>query len=581
MGFDAIALAASLDEMNQLLGATITKIHTTKRSGEVVFSTRGRGSSGDLLVSIRRDGARIHLTRRHYEHPDHPGSFCMNLRKHILRARVQSFEQVGLDRIARIHLEARDELGFSRPLILVAETMGRNSNLLLVDPDDEDRILTAMRFSSADRNVHRSVLPGHPYRLPPQRKTIHPARVSVEDLSSLRDPEIPAWLNLVRNIDGPGPETFRRVLRAAAIDPGGELPGDEMTLRCLVRYINRIGADLNERNWEPWTHFEAPEEPSNYPRPGEYGFISSELPPEDRVIQWISAPSVLLDRHYALSDAIETMEGLAKELRRALESAKESARRKWEHRKKDLARADCAEEKRICGELLTTYMYMVPEGVEEIELPDYYRDGKARKIPLNSRLSPSQNAAQYFKDYRRLQRTEKKAKRQLRAAKREIHYIENLFYALDSATTLTDLQDLRTELEEAGYLKDQAPPRRRRRPSPQPKEYVLETGHRVLVGRNSRGNDHLTMRVASPNNLWFHVKDMAGSHVVLPGDWGEAEPPKEVLEEAAKVAARNSTARDSSNVPVDYTLVKHVSKPRGAHPGMVIYRNHKTLFVTP
>ncbi|MFP4201171.1 MAG: NFACT family protein, partial [Clostridia bacterium] len=138
MGFDAIALAASLDELKQLLGASITRIHTTKRSGEVVFSTRGRGSARDVLVSIRRDGARIQLTRRRHEHPDHPGSFCMNLRKHLLRARMTGFDQVGLDRIAMIHLEARDELGHSRPLTLVAETMGRNSNLLLVDPEDEN-----------------------------------------------------------------------------------------------------------------------------------------------------------------------------------------------------------------------------------------------------------------------------------------------------------------------------------------------------------------------------------------------------------------------------------------------------------
>ncbi|MFP4201228.1 MAG: NFACT family protein, partial [Clostridia bacterium] len=424
-------------------------------------------------------------------------------------------------------------------------------------------------------------LPGHPYRLPPQPETVHPGDVSVAQLTSLRDPDLPAWLNLVRNIDGPGPSTFRRLLRGVGIDPGDGLPPDETVLESLARHINLIGTDLDERNWEPWIRTELPEAPSRLPRAGEYGFLRSEFPPEDGGTEWLSSPSVVLDRHYALQDTIEKTEDLEKELRRALESAKNSARRKLEHRKEDLSRADRAEDKRICGELLTTYMYMVPEGVEEVELPDYYRDGEPRRIPLDSRLSPSQNAARYFKEYRRLQRTAKKAKGQLRFAQREMRYIDDLFYELDSAATLTDLRELRTELEEAGYLKDQAPPRRRRRPSPRPKECILESGDRVLVGRNSRGNDYLTMRLASPNNLWFHVKDMPGSHVVLKGDWEQEEPPEEVLEEAAKVAAENSAARDSSNVPVDYTLVRHVSKPRGAHPGMVIYKNHKTLFVTP
>ena len=581
MAFDAVALAASLDEISNLVGTTVSRIHTTTRSGEVIFSTRGRGSGGDILVSIRREDARIQVTRRRFDHPDQPGAVGMTLRKHLKRARIEGVEQVGLDRIARIHLSARDELGHARPLILVAETMGRSSNLILIDPGDGDRILTALRFASADRNTHRSVLPGHPYRLPPQRDTLHPDAVTVEAMASLADDETPAWLAIVRRVDGPGPATVRRLLRRCGMHPKDPLPSDRASLEPLVAFLRAIGEDIRAKHWDPWLYREAPEDPILIPRPGDYGFLASERPPEGDGLRHFSRPSAGLDAHYALGDAVERLENTRRELQRALESAHESILLRRERQRADLARADSAEEMRIHGELLTAYMHRVPAGVDSVQLPDYYAEGQPREIPLKSNLSPADNASRFFKEYRRLQRTEKKARRQLRITGAEIDYIEGLLYQLRISGSPRELEELRQEVSEAGYLKTQAPPRRRKSPSPSPIEMTLTTGHRLLVGRNNRGNDHLTMRVASPEDLWFHVKDMPGSHVVLPGPWDEALPEPEVLEEAARVAAQHSTARDSSNVPVDYTLVKHVSKPKGAHPGMVIYRKQKTLYVTP
>lgn len=581
MAFDSLALAASLDELSGLVGSTITKIYTTERSGEVVLSTRGRGSEDHILVSTRREDSRIQVTRRHFEHPDHPGSFCMNLRKNILRSRIEGFEQVGLDRIARIHLSAKDELGHPYPLILIAETMGRNSNVILVDPGDGDRILTAMRFASADRNAHRSVLPGHPYRLPPQRDNLHPVEVDADDIGEAMDPKTPAWLSLVRRVDGPGPATLRRMLASLGMHPNDPLPDSRDDRQRIAEAYRNLGSILEERTWAPWVQVEAPQPPSKMPRPGDFGVIARDMPEGAAGVRRVPQPSHALDIHHSLSDSIERFEAMYRELKRALEAAHGAVLRRREKQGQDLARTDSAEDMQLFGELLTAYMHMVPHGARSVELPNYYEGGAPQEIPLDSRRSPAENAARYFKEYRRLQRTEKKARRQIITTDREISYIEGLLYQLSRAGNIATLRDLRTEVAEAGYSKEQAPPRRERRPSPQPIERVLPSGHVVLVGRNNRGNDHLTMRVAGPDDLWFHVKDMPGSHVVLPGPWRDGMPEESVLEEAARVAAYHSSARDSANVPVDYTLVKHVSKPRGAHPGMVIYRNQKTLFVTP
>ncbi len=581
MAFDAIALAANLDELRALVGNRIARIHTTNRSGELLLFTHGRGGSAEILLSIRREDARIQRTFRKFTHPDHPGAFVMNLRKHILRARIEGFEQIGLDRMCRISLSARDALGHEYPLVLMVETMGRNSNVILVHPGDEDKILTAMRFVSADRNAHRSVLPGHPYRLPPARNTISPAEVTQRGLLEGRDDETPAWLHIVRRIDGPGPQGLRRILAHIGCDPNDPLPADSRVLDPLVQHLQQLGENLEKGRWQPWICTVNPEQPLRIPAPECYGLLVEECPPSHAHCRSTSRPSAAMDAYFALVDAITGIRSRRARLQRTLTDALKAARKKRKKQMEDLSRADSAEEKRVQGELLTAYMHQVPTGARKVEVPDYYAGGTPREITLDPRRTPSENAARFFHQYRRLQRTEKKAKRQVRATEREIRYIQDLLYELDLAGSLPALDALEAEVAAAGYGKEQAPPRRRKQPSPEPLRQALPSGHEVLVGKNSRGNDHLTMRLASDHDLWFHVKDLPGSHVILPGPWDEALPPPHILQEAAEVAAQHSAARDSSNVAVDFTLVKHVTKPKGARPGMVIYRNEKTLFVTP
>lgn len=585
VGFDGITLRAVITQLQDVIGAKVQKVYETRPGRDLILHLYGSRKTSRLLLSADRQGARLHLTRRRYAHPDKPSNFCMALRKHLTSAVITAVSQVDLDRIARVRIHSYDDLGSTRHLGLVIEAMGRHSNILLLDEDADDRIITARRFASADRNPHRTVLPGHPYRLPPAKNAIPLADVDTDtllDRAGAAGGSAPAWLWLVRTVQGPGPEEARRILRRVRIDPRADVPADPGAVGALCDELRRCARVVSGKDWRPYMVLQG-DPGSRLPDVSEYGVIPDRggCRQDRRRMRSISA---LLDAVYALQETKATMRQMKEGLTRDLGSALESAERKLRKQREDVAGARDAERIRQFGELLTTYMHQVRPGTSEVTLPNYYDEGNPVSIPLDPRRSPSRNAADYFRRYRKAQRTGEIGRRRLRETQQELRYLQSLLDTVDRTETLGDLRETREEAKRAGYIRGtQDAPGADRRPTQRRKPYrIYETpsGARVYVGRNNAGNDHLVTRVASRDDLWFHVQDLAGSHVLLRAAENDT-PDDATLEEVAVVAAYHSTARHSSNVPVDYTRIKNVTKPRGARPGMVTYREHRTVYVTP
>lgn len=589
MGFDGIALRASVSQLQALVGSKIQKVYETRGGHSIILHLYKRPGVHRILISADRVGARLHLTRRKLRHPDRPSNFCMSLRKHLSPGIITSIDQVGLDRITHIRVDSRDDLGRRRCLNLIAETMGRFSNIILTDEDDEDKILAALRFSSPDRNAHRTVLTGHAYRLPPQKEALSLLDVSSEDLlariPSAKEEPPPAWLWLVQNVSGPGPDEAQRILRAAGIPPGDHPPASSDLMDALAGELNRCGLAIAEETWKPYMILR---DDSDHPSPLPYPVSFGVIPTDDGsagTIRTLPSTAHLLDAFYALKEERERFDQVKKEINKSLTSTAKSTRRRLQHQQKDVASAQDRERHRRFGELLTTYMHLVSGGTSEVTLSDYYNEGKPVTIPLDPQKSPAKNAARYFNRYRKLQRAEVVGKKRLRATRVELQYIMSLLDQVDRAETTHELLDIRSEAARAGYVKvDKKEAGKGSKPSRRSpyRTFLTPSGTKVHVGRNNRGNDHLVSQVASKDDLWMHVKDIPGSHLILPGPWDNDEMPgPEVLEEAAILAAYHSAARQSSNVPVDYTLVRNVQKPRGGKPGMVTYRGQRTLYVTP
>ncbi|MFO8059033.1 MAG: NFACT RNA binding domain-containing protein [Bacillota bacterium] len=590
MSFDGIALRASVLELQDLVGSRIQKIYETPGGQNVILHLYQRTGARRLLISTDRRWARLQLTRRKLQHPESPSNFCMNLRKHLSSGAIASIEQAGLDRIAHLRITSRDDLGRTRHLKLIAETMGRFSNIILIDEDQGDRILTALRFSSPDRNPHRTVLAGHSYRPPPQKEGLSPLSARAEQLLALVPPageeSSPAWLWLVQNVSGPGPDEARRILQAVGIAPGEKPAADPDLMARLAEELNRCGRIIADEKWAPYLiAAEDPDGPFSLPRAVSFGVIPRDdgLPPG--TVRTFPAPSHLMDAFYALGEERERFDRLRKKLRRSLTSAGSSVERRMKNQRSDLRTARDAEKLRLFGELLTTYMHQVRRGMEEVTLPDYYDEGRPVTIPLDPGKSPADNASRYFNRYRKLRRAEEIGRKRLRATREELTYIMSLLDQVERAETTGELLEVQSEAARSGYGDTRGKRERGDRGGTASRPYrtfLTPSGARVHVGRNNRGNDHLVSRVASADDLWMHVKDIPGSHLILPGPWtDESPPPPGVLEESAILAAYHSAARQSSNVPVDYTLVRNVKKPRGAKPGMVTYRGQRTLYVTP
>ena len=568
MAIDAVCLTAIVAELRpQLIGLRVDKVQQPARD-QVVLLFRGKR----LLLNAGAGAPRLQLTEILRDNPAEPPMFCMLLRKHLSGARVAGLAQPPLERLVKIEFDASDELGRAGKRTLVLEAMGRRSNLILLD--GEDRIIDSLRRVDADMSAARQVLPGLFYQ-PPASTGRLPFLEETEEGFAARFAAAAAEKTLdaflLDQYFGLSPLMARELSFQAAGDVDArifQLPGPGPLWRVLEDFSRRV----RENRFTPVCLLREgrPLEFACVPV-GQYGGGA-----EQAVYPSFSA---LLDAFYEARERQERARQRGADLLRAAATARDRLRRKLALQEKEYAETRNRDRLRVQGDLITANLYRMERGQARLECENFYEDNAPISIPLDPLLTPQQNAAKYYKRYTKAKTAEKYLRQQMDLAERDLHYLESVLAELTRAETEADYLDIRAELREAGFLKKQGRGKKDRSRPAAPWEFRTSSGLRVLVGRNNRQNDKLTLKDADRRDLWLHTQKIHGSHVILRCA-GQA-PSEEDIAEAALLAAWFSQARESGNVPVDYTEVRNVKKPAGARPGMVIYTTCRTVNVTP
>lgn len=556
------------------LGAKVDKIYQPNRD-ELVLSLRAHTGTFKLLMSARANSARINFTKFLPENPKEPPMLCMLLRKRLTGARLSEVRQPGLERMLCLNFGTVNELGDEITLTLVMEVMGRYSNIILVD--GEGKIIDALKRVDAAMSSERLVLPGIPYRLPPPQDKLCLLTAGrdeiVERVCSMPD-GTELSKALLSSLQGVSPVVCRELQHRTG--RGRDLKIAEMTPELKERlsfFLGRLANTLNNIDGSPYIAV------GQSRKPMDFSFISIEQYGTAAIVSRMGSFSELLDAFYGERDRIERMHVRSQDLLRILTTASDRLSRKINNQQAELERCAKRDELRVCGDLLSANLYRLEKGQSCVELQNFYEESQPMvKIRLDPALTPSQNAQKYYKEYRKAKTAEEILTVQIEGAKQELAYLDTVFEELSRAANERDLSEIRAELTEQGYIRAQKGAKKQNQ-TQGAMQFRSSDGFQILVGRNNRENDILTLKQAKKTDLWFHTKNIPGSHVVLFLQGKKATPG--AISDAAMLAACFSRGRESSNVAVDYTEVRHVSKPQGSKPGMVIYVNNKTIFAVP
>ena len=576
MPLDALCLSGVVAELKPILtGAKIDKVHQPGRDEMILALRLGRGN-GRLLLSASPNHPRLQMTELSRENPDAPPMFCMLLRKHLMGGRILSVEQPHLERIVELRLEVLDELGDRKERRLILEAMGRRANLVLVD--DQGRIVDCLRRVDGDMSAQRQLLPGLFYRLPPAMEKADPTALDGG-----------AWLRRVEQAPGESRvdhwllDTFGGwsplVCREIAFRAGGrvDVTFDELGPQGRVRVGEAAEALLKTVRENSFT----PTVISVEKRPKDFTFFPAEQYEEAGECAAYPTFSALMDRFYEQRENQERIRQKGQDLIRSITNARDRTARKIANQQRELDATQDRERLRQFGDIITSNLHAMERGMATLRAMDFYDpDGGEVEIKLDPLLTPQQNAAKYYKEYNKAKTAEEMLTIQLEKGRRELDYLNSVLENITLAEGERDLQEIRQELADTGYLRRQAKGKDKgRRLSPKPMEFRSTAGLRISVGKNNVQNDLLTCKQAFKSDIWFHTQKIHGSHVIL---WtGGAQPDLQSLNEAACLAAWFSQGRESGKVPVDYTPVKYVKKPAGARPGMVVYTTYETAWVTP
>ena len=571
MAFDGAFLHRVCNELETAVGCKVDKVCQPAKD-ELVLILRGKSFNGRLLLSANANSPRVHFTGDAPENPMTPPMFCMLLRKRLCGGRLTAVRQPGLERVVLLDFSCINELGDAVIYTMAVEIMGRYSNIIL---SADGKIVDAIKRVDASMTSERLVLPGMDYELPPAQDKLNLLETDSITLCNRIAGEKPALLHkaILKSLQGVSPVVCRELQTEAC--GGAEVYNNELTpaqIRGLVDALDR----LRER-----IHTNDPVDmlSDDTGKPFDFTFWPVQQYGNGAVLTEYAAPSMLLDAYYSRRAKMERMRTRAHDLTHTVSNAIDKLSRKINLQRSELENCAQREELRICADLLNANLYRLKGGESEAVLENYYEDGCPLKhIPLDPALSPSRNAQKYYKEYRKAQTAEQMLTEQIRQAAGELAYLETVADALTRAENERELNEIRQELMEQGYVRKSTD---RKKPAPLLKARSFRTtdGFTVLLGRNNRENDQLTLKQASNNDLWFHVKNMPGSHTILVTEG--RTPSDQAITEAAILAAYHSKAAASAQVPVDYAQVRHVHKPQGAKPGMVIYDHYATAYVTP
>ncbi|MEE0944553.1 MAG: NFACT RNA binding domain-containing protein [Clostridia bacterium] len=576
MALDSIAVSALIKELNAaLIDGRIDKIHQPERD-ELTVSVRTFSDSFKLVISASPSNARVHFTDTGKENPKTAPMFCMLLRKHIQGGKIISVSQPDFERIIDITVQTRNELGDIVLRHLIVELTGRNANIILTD--ENSRIIEAARHIDFTQSSVRQILPGLTYLSPPPQNKI-PFLDSKRDFDlSFDDITITAQSALMAEMSGISPIFAREVIYRVTNRT------DTMASTLSIDDKNQIITLLNHYRLKA----------SN----GEFSPVVITEKETGRIIdfspfdisQYESACEITsfskmadaIECFYSTRASKERLKQRSADLLKLVNSNLERLSKKLIIQQKTLKDAENKEKYRRFGDLITSSLYMIKPGMTEAQVPDYFEsDAPTVKIPLSPQLSPAENAQKYYKRYTKAKNAEIEVNKQLESTLTETEYLQSTLSFIENCTTLSDINAIRLELLQEGYIKSHTNNRKKQKESGSiPYHFISSDGFDIYVGKNNLQNDLLTLKFANNQDIWFHTKKIHGSHTVIKLGL-DKQVPKNTLIEAAQLAAYYSKARESGQVPVDYTTIKNVKKPNGAKPGMVIYDNYNTIYATP
>lgn len=568
MSMDGLSLYSAMNELNKrLAGGKIDKIQQTDKE-ELLLMVRSLGQTYRLLINASAADNRVQLTELKKQAPSEAPMFCMLLRKRIAGGKIVRFEQERLDRVLKISIETYNDLGDLSVFALYCELMGKHSNIILVN--EKGVIVDAIKHVGLGMSSVRFVMPGLEYSAPPAQDKQDPSKASADDFSmamcmvgmSIAKALSNAFFGLSPAVAA---QLVARYTNKTECTQLSEAEREELAERLAAFYADmaqgkeKASAVLNALG----------ETEAVYP----FAISGSGIKLYDSIGE-------ALDSLYINSDRREWAKRHGASARKVLQNNIERCEKKLALYADALNSGEQMEKCRLYGELLTANLHSLKSGTDTAAVDNYYADPVERiAIPLDRQLTPGENAQRYYKKYQKLKAARDMAIVQREQTLSELNYLEGQLDNLTKCTAENELSELIEELKDQGYIKrDKGGKKKMKLAASKPMHFVSSTGTDIYVGKNNRQNDELTLRFASPNDIWMHAKNIPGSHVIVKG---ASEQDTATMTEAALLAAYYSRARGSENVAVDYTPRKYVKKPAGAKPGMVIYTTNKTAYVTP
>lgn len=549
MTFDGLFTHAMIHELNQTLqNGRVTKI-SQPYPNEVILTIRANRTNYPVLLSANPRYARFQITQIPYTNPAVPTNFTMMLRKYLEGAKLLEIKQLDNDRVVYFEFLTRNELGDKLPLLLSAEIMGRYSNVILIN-QSTNKIIDTIKHVGMDQNRYRTLLPGATYRQPPTQNKENP----FEQESNTFEKLIQKYPN-------------REVLADSLLKQYQGISRDNaLALADKLHTSNNYVQAFND-------FLAMTEDPIPTMNGNNFSIFTDN--PNDKKFTTLSE---MLDVFYHTKANRDRVQQQGGQLLHVIRKNLQRNKKKLKKLSNELKATENADEYRIKGEVLTTYLYQIKRGMTKITLPNFYDNNKEITISLSNQLSPSQNAQKYFKKYQKLKNAVTFVNEQIELTKKEVAYLEEIQTQIELATP-ADLNDIKTELQQEGYIKkkQQKSKHSSRVKINKPESFIASDGTEILVGKNNLQNEKLTLHTAKKTDIWLHAKNIPGSHVIIKSN----NPSDETLFEAAMLAAYFSKFRSSANVPIDYVQVKNIRKPNGSKPGFVIYEGQKTLTVTP
>ena len=573
MALDGAFLYTVRNELLPLIGGRVEKIHQPSRE-EVIISIRTKSGSKKLYISANAGSARVHITENTVDNPQTPPMFCMLLRKRLGSGKLIDIRQDGLERILFLDFECVNELGDIVTVTLAVEIMGRCSNLIIVSGDG--RVIDSIKRVDEEMSRERMVLPGMEYTLPPRDDRLNFLTCEPEEIKERLAGTQPKELSkaLIRIFEGISPILAREWAYFAG--RGAHIDNDNISSDQLDRLLFTIKRTREqvlggECCFSVVSDKEGQLKDFSFVRLSQFGTLM--------YTKELSGPSELLDYFYSERDRAARTKQRANDLFKLLMNLTDRTSRRIAAQREELDACADKDRAKLFGDLISANMYRIQKGDSSAVVENFYDEECPQvTIPLDVRKTPAQNAQHYYGEYKKSVTAEEKLAEQIQKGEEELQYLESVFDSLTRASSENDIIQLRLELREQGYVRYAGGKAKPPKALP-PIEYKSSDGYSILVGRNNKQNDQLSLKFAEKTDIWLHTQLITGSHVLILTD-GET-PPDKTIEEAAVIAAVNSSGRDSGLVPVDYCLARYVKKPAGAKPGKVIFTNYKTAFVKP